>query len=422
MAAPADTGLRRYRVGLVLGTEVGFPEVLEDLLDACAPDLAQLPEPVALTVERVRLGPFRVDAPVEYDLLLDRVSHWHPFAREWLKTAALDGRYVINHPFHFQAMEKQVGYAAMSRLGLDVPITWALPPKDQSGLLPGAPERLHRLFDLDEVARDLGLPLFLKPHDGGGWVGVSRPASEAELHADFDASGTRVMLAQQDVSAGRFARCMVVGPRVAVLPYDPTAPLHARYRIDAGFVTGAEEQRLARLCRWICAFLGFEWNTVEVLIRGDRLHPIDFYNAVPDCSPVSLHDYFLWTVTTLAEWMLFCLLRGRRMRLGTRMAAWLQAARDEATPVGREARLDQLAEDYLQGEAFDDFCRHEGALVRRRALEYAQTGRLAVRVAGVVRATFPEHEVAGFTEYFRERIQPRVRPAGPWYLGGATRR
>jgi D-alanine-D-alanine ligase-like ATP-grasp enzyme len=34
-------------------------------------------------------------------------------------------------------------------------------------------ERYNRPFDLDEVAAHVGYPLFMKPYDGGAWVGVS---------------------------------------------------------------------------------------------------------------------------------------------------------------------------------------------------------------------------------------------------------
>jgi hypothetical protein len=364
------------------------------------------------------LGPFRVQDPIPYDLLIDRVSHWHPFAREWLKTAALDGCYVINHPFHFQSLEKQVGFAAMARLGLDVPNTWVLPPKDQSKLVAGAPERLHEVFSLDEVGKAVEYPLFLKPHNGGGWIGVSRVRNLQELSEAYDASGERVMLAQHDVSSLRFARCMVVGPRVAVLPYDPYAPLHARYRLDETFLTAEEETRLGDLCRWINAFHGFEWNTIEFLLRDGRYHPIDFFNGVPDCSPTSLHDYFLWTVTGLLEWCLFVLLEERSMRLSTRMARWLQVARTEANPKRREKEYNNLAAAYYQSSHYQAFSPRVGALVQQQGQSYAASAAFRKRIRQTVKAVFPEHEQQRFSEYFLERIRPSLRPPGPWYGRG----
>ena len=44
-------------------------------------------------------------------------------------------------------------------------------------------ERYAKLFDLGDVGRALGYPLFMKPYDGGGWVGVSKIDDEAQLRA-----------------------------------------------------------------------------------------------------------------------------------------------------------------------------------------------------------------------------------------------
>ena len=74
-----------------------------------------------------------------------------------------------NNPFTFQAMEKHAAYCAMMRLGLKVPETWLLPHK----LPPDDPRYVHMAerynpdFDLDEVAEQIGYPLFMKPFDGG---------------------------------------------------------------------------------------------------------------------------------------------------------------------------------------------------------------------------------------------------------------
>ena len=44
-----------------------------------------------------------------------------------------------------------------------------------------------------DVAEHVGYPLYMKPFDGGQWVGVTRIKDEAELHAQYDASGQRLM-------------------------------------------------------------------------------------------------------------------------------------------------------------------------------------------------------------------------------------
>ena len=34
--------------------------------------------------------------------------------------------------------------------------------------------KYNQPFDLDEIAERIGYPLFMKPYDGGQWIGVSR--------------------------------------------------------------------------------------------------------------------------------------------------------------------------------------------------------------------------------------------------------
>ena len=113
----------------------------------------------------------------------------------------MDDVYLVNNPFTFQAMEKHSAYCAMMRLGLNVPETWLVPhkvPPANPRFLPTA-ERYNPPFDLDEVGDAVGYPLFMKPFDGGQWVGVTRIRDSQELHAVYDASGERLMHLQAAV-------------------------------------------------------------------------------------------------------------------------------------------------------------------------------------------------------------------------------
>ncbi len=136
-------------------------------------------------VDRVTIEPFDLRQPSHYDLVVDRLTHWYTTSREWIKKAVLmDGLYVFNNPWAIQAMEKHTSYCAMMRLGMPIPETWIVPPKDYEFKpdLAITLARYAKLFDLDEIGRAVGYPLFAKPYDGGGWAGVNRVDSGAELH------------------------------------------------------------------------------------------------------------------------------------------------------------------------------------------------------------------------------------------------
>ena len=100
----------------------------------------------------------------------------------------MDNVYLLNNPFTFQAMEKHAAYCAMLRLGLHVPTTWLIPhklPPDNPRYVPMA-ERYNPPFDLEEVAEHVGYPLFMKPFDGGQWIGVTRITNADELRRSYD--------------------------------------------------------------------------------------------------------------------------------------------------------------------------------------------------------------------------------------------
>ena len=103
-------------------------------------------------------------------LVIDRLAYWYYVPREWLKKVALmDGVYLLNNPFTFQSMEKHSAYCAMMRLGLKVPETWLLPHKEppDNPRFPYTAAKYNLPFDLEEVAGQVGYPLYMKPFDGG---------------------------------------------------------------------------------------------------------------------------------------------------------------------------------------------------------------------------------------------------------------
>ena len=165
------------RIGLSLGADICWPKCFEDILARWNPTLPIDGEQVRFQVDRVTIEPFDLRQPVAYDLVVDRLTHWYANTREWIKKGVLmDDLYVLNNPWSVQSMERQTSYCAMMRLGMPVPRTWLVPPKEneESPDLEPTLSRYAQLFDLKTVGEKVGYPLFMKPYDGGGWVGVSK--------------------------------------------------------------------------------------------------------------------------------------------------------------------------------------------------------------------------------------------------------
>jgi hypothetical protein len=186
----------RHVIGLLLGTEEDWPSAFETLMQRLALKISYGGQEHTFAVERITTEPFNLRAVPRYSLVIDRLAHWYYVPREWLKKVALmNDVYLLNNPFTFQSMEKHSAYCAMIRLGLRIPETWMLPHKTppENPRFPYTAARYNLAFDLERVAAQIGYPLYMKPFDGGGWVGVTRIANPPELHRRYDESGQRLM-------------------------------------------------------------------------------------------------------------------------------------------------------------------------------------------------------------------------------------
>ena len=366
------------------------------------------------------IEPFDLRQPVRYDLVIDRLTHWYHTSREWIKKAiVLNDLYVFNNPWSIQANEKHTTYCAMMRLGLPIPETWMLPPKayEQTADLQPTLTRYAQLFDLGAIGAQLGYPLFMKPYDGGGWVGVSKIDDEAELRAAYEASGTKIMHLQAAVIPyDLFVRCIGLGPQTRVVNYDPAAPLHDRYRMDRDFLDAgaavrarghhAHDQRVLRL--------GLQF--LRGAAEGRTLVPDRLRERLPGLAghlaalPLPVADQGQPALGALLR-------RDEAPRAPEpRLGAVLRDRRPGPALPREAAPLRRVARQRLDADAFEEFCaRHLGA-PRRSGREFFGTEQARDAVRQKVAALFPAHEVDEFTELFFGRIQrwrdqPRDAPA-----------
>ncbi|MBZ0111019.1 MAG: hypothetical protein K8J08_01025, partial [Thermoanaerobaculia bacterium] len=330
-------------------------------------------------------------------------------SREWVKKSILlDDTYVLNNPWSIQSMEKQTTYCAMMRLGMPVPRTWMVPPKayDELPDLEPTLERYAKLFDLGKIGEDLGYPLFMKPYDGGAWVGVTKIDDEATLRATYDESGKRLMHLQEGIDPfDLFVRCVGLGPQIRVVSYDPSAPLHDRYRTGNPELQAADRRTLEDMTLTINSFFGWDFNSCEMLLKEGTFYPIDFANACPDSQVTSLHYHFPWLVLAKVRWALFCAITGRKMRPNLDWAPYFEIADSERSPTEKLAAYGTIARERLEMERFGEFCSEHLSSLDELAFEYFASDDCRASVRQKVAALFPEHEIDSFTELFFSRIQ-----------------
>ena len=201
-------------------------------------------------------------------------------------------------------MEKHSAYCALMRLGLKVPETILVPYKNPVDNVRWAytSARYNRPFDLKQIANELGYPLYMKPFDGGGWRGVSRIDDEQDLVRAYDASGEMLMHLQATIDYDVFARALSIGPETMVMNFRPDEPMHNRYAVSHGFLSARPGGRRRPISRIVNALFGWEFNSREMLVKGDEVYPIDYANACPDVAVTSLHYYFPWAIKALVRW------------------------------------------------------------------------------------------------------------------------
>ncbi|MCP3961146.1 MAG: hypothetical protein GY719_25145 [bacterium] len=396
-------------IGLSLGADICWPVCFEELLRKLDLHLPIGGDTIELEVERVTIEPFDLQQPCRYSVVLDRLTHWYHTSREWIKKAILlDDLYVLNNPWTLQSMEKQTTYCAMMRLGLPVPRTWMVPPKayDEHADLQPTLQRYARLFDLGDVGEDLGYPLFIKPYDGGAWVGVNKIDDESQLKEVYEDSGKKLMHLQQAVSGyDLFARCLGVGPQVNMIPYDPGAPLHARYRVESDFASEAEHRLLRQMTLTINTFFGWDFNSCEALRLDGVFHPIDFANACPDSQVTSLHYHFPWLINAQLRWSIFCAATGRKMRQTVDWEPYYEIARRGLPLEEALTEYERIADRLLDTERFEEFCAEHLAHLDEVSLEFFGSDVVRGAVRAKVESLFPEHEHEEFTEHFWGLIQ-----------------
>lgn len=397
------------QIGLSLGADICWPICYEHLLAEATKGLVHDGRRVEVRCERVTIEPFNLAQPVKYDVVIDRLTHWYSTSREWIKKAiVLNDLYVYNNPWSLQSNEKHTSYAAMMRLGLPVPETWMLPPKayDVADDLEVTLRRYARMFSLEEIGERVGYPFFMKPYHGGGWKGVSKIDDADDLQKAYDESGTEVMNLQKAVLPyERFVRCVGLGPQMRKVNYDPTAPLHDRYRMEIDFLSAEDAAVLEDTTLTINAFFGWDFNSCEALLSHGVWHPIDFANACPDSQVTSLHYHFPWLIKANLRWSLFAAVTGKKMR---KTLDWepFYAVADRDLPLRERLKAyANIAHERFETERFRTFCQNELGHLDALAYDFFGSAKMRDAIHQKVTALFPEHEVEEFTELFWHRIQ-----------------
>jgi len=388
--------LSEHLIGLTLSAEDDWPGAFETLVARLGP-IEHGGETHTFATERITYEPFDLRYRPRYELVIDRLAWWYHLPREWLKKVSLmDDVYLLNNPFTFQSMEKHSAYCAMMRLGIKVPTTWMVPHKipPANERFPQTAERYNLPFELEDIGGRVGYPLYMKPFDGGQWIGVTRVRGPEELRLRYDESGERLLHLQSAVEPmDVFVRSLSIGAETMVMHFEPDNPMHERYQVDHDFLGADTGWEVVTISRLVNAFFRWEFNSCESIVRGGEVHPIDYANAAPDVALTSLHYYFPWAIRTLVKWSVFCAVTRRRMQINQNTRTYFDIGdRDDLDYAGKLAEYRRLADGYFDVAAYEDFAATRLAHLDEIAVDYFESAEFDRLLVNVVTATFPVHE------------------------------
>lgn len=281
------------KIGLIVGREWSFPPAFIDEVNR---------RDQGVVAEFVKLGGTRMDEPVPYAVIVDRISHEVPYYRTYLKHAALRGTTVVNNPFMWTADDKFFEADLATELGVASPKTVVLPNKDY---IPGIvhDESLRNLiFPLDwgAILDYIGIPCVLKDAHGGGWKQVHICYSLEELFQHYNNSGLLTMVLQEFIEWDHYVRCLCLGQEeILPMKYNPK---ERKYYVEHEHLSPELGRRVVEDSLKLVRALGYDMNTVEWAIRDGIPYAIDFMNPAPDMDIYSLTPfYFDWAVKHMAD-------------------------------------------------------------------------------------------------------------------------
>ncbi len=302
------------KIGILHGMESSFPPAFVDRINAMnVPDIRA----EAVKIDKVLQG-----EPLDYDVILDRISQDVPFYRAMLKNAAITGTAVINNPFWWSADDKFFNNCLAVKIGVPVPKTVILPSKERP---PDTQETSFRnlAFPLDwqGMFEYIGWPAYMKPFAGGGWKHVYKIHDQADFFDKYGQTNQLVMLLQEEIEFDYYFRCYCIGRKyVRIMAYEPRNPHHLRY--DVSLPENSEklisliESYVVRLNE----YLGYDFNTVEFAVRDGIPYAIDFCNPAPDADLHSVgKENWDWVVEHAA---LYAIERARAHKPGQDNLTW----------------------------------------------------------------------------------------------------
>ena len=180
------------KIGILFGQERSFPEAVVERINQKAEK--------GISAEAVKIEKILQNSPLDYAVIIDRISQDVPFYRASLKNAAITGTAVINNPFWWSADEKFFNNALAEQIGVPVPKTALIPSRQHpTGTTGESFSNLTMPLNWDAIFDYVGFPAYMKPYDGGGWRDVYKLHDKEDFFDKHSGTEQLVMLLQEEI-------------------------------------------------------------------------------------------------------------------------------------------------------------------------------------------------------------------------------
>lgn len=279
------------KIGILFGQERSFPEAFVKRVNELAEG--------EFVAEYVSIDKILQAEPLDYAVILDRISQGVPFYRSAMKNAAITGTAIINNPFWWSADEKFFNNALAVKLGIPVPKTALIPSRElPTDTTDESFSNLTYPLNWDAIFEYTGFPAYMKPFDGGGWKDVYKINDKEDFFEKHKETKQLVMMLQEEIKFEEYYRCYCIGGKyVRIMQYEPNNEFHLRYAVDKA---PSSEELLQTMHDYVIKLnqhLGYDFNTVEFAVRDGIPYAIDFCNPAPDAEISSVgEENFNWVV------------------------------------------------------------------------------------------------------------------------------
>ena len=158
---------------------------------------------------------------------------------------------------------------------------------------------LNEDSDAANVVAELGLPLFVKPANGGSSIGISKVTQTSELKAAYELAKQydTLVLAEKYIGGGEYT-CPILGdvalPSIKIEPatdwYDYNAKYvsdETQYHCPSGLRPDLEKKAQAVALRAVQVLGGKGWGRIDFLMEGDDIYLLEA-NTAPGMTSHSL--------------------------------------------------------------------------------------------------------------------------------------